>query len=249
MQHRQVDGIDTYNFPDALDGSPLLAWMGEDWVAFLAAGLLEQFQAQDAGTAMLALKCEGEPEILEDLGVSQALVSLALNGRKDGINAETYQRIWDHAVSLGYQPKGMRFEQSPPDTRLRLVTHELTNDRSAKATFIQAMVQRGGGFRPETLRKWPVEQLAREIVRRNMETFGDELRLLQLLYVELEPELQIAFLDACGVKHEKGSIEDEKEGALAEEHSVVASGVGALILYPGIKVEPRPLREEFRIGE
>ena len=50
---------------------------------------------------------------------------------------------------------------------------------------------------------------------------------------------------------ERGLVEviPLKEGALAEEHSVVASGVGALILYPGIKVEPRPLREEFRIGE
>jgi hypothetical protein len=108
----------------------------------------------------------------------------------------------------------------PSDTRLRLVTHELTTDRDAKATFIQAMVQKGGGFRPETLRKWPVEQLSREIVRRNLETFGDELRLLQLLYVELEPELQMAFLDACGVKHDKGSIEDEREGALADDASV-----------------------------
>lgn len=108
----------------------------------------------------------------------------------------------------------------PTETRLRLVTHEITNDREARATFIQAMVQRGGGFRPETLRKWPVEQLARDIVRRNLETFGDELRLLQLLYVELEPELQIAFLDACGVKHDKGSIEDEREGALADADTV-----------------------------
>ena len=125
-------------------------------------------------------------------------------------------------------PTASPYRQLPPDTRLRLVTHELTNDRSAKATFIQAMVQRGGGFRPETLRKWPVEQLAREIVRRNMETFGDELRLLQLLYVELEPELQIAFLDACGVKHDKGSIEDEKEGALADAAAVKQAATALL---------------------
>jgi hypothetical protein len=32
-------------------------------------------------------------------------------------------------------------------------------------------------------------------------------------------------------------------------NSVVASGVGALVLYPGIKLEPRPLRAEFRLGE
>lgn len=36
---------------------------------------------------------------------------------------------------------------------------------------------------------------------------------------------------------------------LSEELSVVASGVGALVLYPGIKLEPRPLRAEFRLGE
>lgn len=50
---------------------------------------------------------------------------------------------------------------------------------------------------------------------------------------------------------EKGLVEITplKEGDLAEQHSVVASGVGALILYPGIKVQPRPLRAEFRIGE
>ena len=36
---------------------------------------------------------------------------------------------------------------------------------------------------------------------------------------------------------------------LSEELSVVASGVGALVLYPGIKLEPRPLRAEFRLEE
>jgi len=37
--------------------------------------------------------------------------------------------------------------------------------------------------------------------------------------------------------------------SLSETNSVVASGVGALVLYPGIKLEPRPLRAEFRVGE
>ncbi|MDP1581185.1 MAG: LacI family DNA-binding transcriptional regulator [Candidatus Didemnitutus sp.] len=62
-----------------------------------------------------------QQRIAKDLGVSQALVSLALNGRKDGIGAETYQRIWEHAISLGYQPKGMKFEQSPQEARARQV--------------------------------------------------------------------------------------------------------------------------------
>lgn len=124
------------------------------------------------------------------------------------------------------------YRSLPLDTRLRLVAHELTTDRDAKATFIQAMVQKGGGFRPETLRKWPVDRLARTIVTRKLETFGDELRLLQLLYVELEPGLQVAFLDACGVKHENGSIAEEKDGALADE-ATVRKAAEALIAAHG----------------
>lgn len=54
-----------------------------------------------------------QQRIARDLDVSQALVSLALNGCKDGINPETYQRIWDHALSLGYLPKGMNLDRSP----------------------------------------------------------------------------------------------------------------------------------------
>ncbi len=120
------------------------------------------------------------------------------------------------------------YRSLPLDTRLRLVSHELVNDRDARASYIQAMVQKGGGFRPETLRKWPVEQLARAIVTRKLEGFGDELRLLQLLYVELEPELQVAFLDGCGVKHDNGSIAEEKEGALADEATVRRSAEALL---------------------
>ncbi len=50
---------------------------------------------------------------------------------------------------------------------------------------------------------------------------------------------------------EKGLVEVTplKNDALAEGDTVVASGVGALVLYPGLKLEPRPLRAEFRIGE
>lgn len=50
---------------------------------------------------------------------------------------------------------------------------------------------------------------------------------------------------------EKGLVEVAavKSGALAEAQTIVASGVGALVLYPGIKLEPRPLRAEFRIGD
>lgn len=38
-------------------------------------------------------------------------------------------------------------------------------------------------------------------------------------------------------------------GALDESSEVVASGVGGLILFPGAKLQPRPLKAEFRVGE
>ncbi|WP_438483567.1 efflux RND transporter periplasmic adaptor subunit [Oleiharenicola lentus] len=50
---------------------------------------------------------------------------------------------------------------------------------------------------------------------------------------------------------ERGLVEitPEKPEDLPEKQEVVASGVGALILFPGVKLEPRPLRVEFRVGE
>ena len=49
-------------------------------------------------------------EIAKELGVSQALVSMVLNGRKNGIAAETVKRIWEYAVASGYSPKGMKVD-------------------------------------------------------------------------------------------------------------------------------------------
>jgi LacI family transcriptional regulator len=54
-----------------------------------------------------------QTQLAHELGISQALVSLVLNGRKQGINAETYDRIWAHAVKRGYHPKGMHLASSP----------------------------------------------------------------------------------------------------------------------------------------
>jgi LacI family transcriptional regulator len=54
-----------------------------------------------------------QTQLAHELGISQALVSLVLNGRKQGINAETYDRIWAHAVKRGYRPKGMHLAASP----------------------------------------------------------------------------------------------------------------------------------------
>jgi LacI family transcriptional regulator len=63
--------------------------------------------------------------LAKELGVSQALVSLALNGRSVGINPDTYKRIWDHAISLGYLPKGMRVESTPDSSRARQIGYIL----------------------------------------------------------------------------------------------------------------------------
>ena len=54
-----------------------------------------------------------QTQLARELGISQALVSLVLNGRRQGINPETYDRIWAQAVKRGYHPKGMRLESSP----------------------------------------------------------------------------------------------------------------------------------------
>lgn len=62
-----------------------------------------------------------QQRIAKDLGVSQTLVSLALNGRKDSIAPETYKRIWDRAVSLGYSPKGMRIDPTVVENQLQQV--------------------------------------------------------------------------------------------------------------------------------
>lgn len=48
----------------------------------------------------------------------------------------------------------------------------------------------------------------------------------------------------------KGLVEIQPVGdaRLDDQQAVVASGVGALILFPGAKLEPRPQKEQFRIG-
>ena len=49
-----------------------------------------------------------QQKIARDLGVSQALVSLVLNGKRQNISAASAERIWKYAVKRGYRPKGMQ---------------------------------------------------------------------------------------------------------------------------------------------
>lgn len=106
------------------------------------------------------------------------------------------------------------------EKRIELVTHDVRANSGSRASYILRMVQKGGGFRQATLKKWPVEQLAREVVRRGMETLQDEIGYLQLLYVELEPGFQVEFLEAAGVAHENGVIGEEAEPPLADAATV-----------------------------
>jgi LacI family transcriptional regulator len=49
-----------------------------------------------------------QQKIARDLGVSQALVSLVLNGKRENVSPKSYERIWNYALKLGYRPKGMQ---------------------------------------------------------------------------------------------------------------------------------------------
>ncbi len=48
-----------------------------------------------------------QTQIAVELGYSQALVSMVLNGRKQGISEAAYNRIWNFAITHGYSPRGM----------------------------------------------------------------------------------------------------------------------------------------------
>lgn len=107
-----------------------------------------------------------------------------------------------------------------PDRRLALVTHAMKASRESRAVFIQRLASRPGGFRLVTLQSWPADKLAREVVRLKAETSQDEFDLLHHLFVELEPEIQIAFLDAAGVPHEGGRMPDDLEAPYADAAAV-----------------------------
>lgn len=111
------------------------------------------------------------------------------------------------------------YRSLPAEKRVQLVTHVIKASKEGRAIMVQRMMSRGG-FRPVTLQSWPAEKLASEIVRMKAETGNDELDLLHLLYVELEPAIQTTFLDAAGVKHENGKIPEELQAPYADEAGV-----------------------------
>ena len=54
-----------------------------------------------------------QKQIAKKLGVSQTLVSLVLNGRRDIVAEESYKKVWEMAVKNGYVPRGMQPAYSP----------------------------------------------------------------------------------------------------------------------------------------
>jgi LacI family transcriptional regulator len=62
-----------------------------------------------------------QQQLAQELGISQALVSLVLNGHKEGINQKTYARVWQHALKRGYQPKGMSMTGSAQQCQVGVI--------------------------------------------------------------------------------------------------------------------------------
>lgn len=112
------------------------------------------------------------------------------------------------------------FKQLTPERRLWLVQQALARHKGARALYAQRLAAKGGGFRAATLLTWPPDKLAKECLRVGALTPQDELELLQLLYVDVEPQYQITFLDACGVTHENGVMPEELEAPYAPAEKV-----------------------------
>lgn len=53
-----------------------------------------------------------QADLARELGLSQSLVSMVLNGRRDGISQEAYDRIWECARRHGYRPRGMNLQMA-----------------------------------------------------------------------------------------------------------------------------------------
>ena len=116
----------------------------------------------------------------------------------------------------------------PAARRVTLVQHAIASYKGARALYAQRLVAKGGGFRAATLMTWAPDRLAREIVRLNAETAQDELELLQVLYVDMEPAIQITFLDTAGVAHEQGVIPDGLELPYASADQVAKAAAAVL---------------------
>ncbi|HYW49053.1 MAG TPA: hypothetical protein VE861_00530 [Gemmatimonadaceae bacterium] len=111
------------------------------------------------------------------------------------------------------------------------MTYEIKTQREARGIFIQRLVSRGGGFRPASFQNWSAERLAQEVVRLKVESAQDELGLMQTLYVDLEPAIQATFLDAAGVKHTNGRIDEDVEPPFCDEGTTGRAAIALLAAH------------------
>lgn len=132
------------------------------------------------------------------------------------------------ATILPGMPPLSPYRSLPVERRVALVTYEIKTQKEARTIFIQRLVGRGGGFRPASFQNWPAERLAQEVVRLKVETAQDELGLMQTLYVDLEPTIQSTFLDAAGVKHANGRIDEDAEPPYCSAEAVKAGADAAI---------------------
>ena len=112
------------------------------------------------------------------------------------------------------------YRSLPAERRVALVTEQIRRTREMRPVWVQRLVARGGGFRAATVMSWPVDRLAREVVRLGAETAQDELDLLHFLYVEVEPGIQATFLDAAGVAHVQGRMDESLAAPYADAEAV-----------------------------
>lgn len=132
-----------------------------------------------------------------------------------------------HAMAKTLSP----FKSLPAERRLALVQQALARHKGARALYAQRIAAKGGGFRAATLVTWPPDKLAKECLRLGALTAQDELELLQLLYVDLEPQYQITFLDTAGVQHENGVMPEELEAPYADAERVKAGAEAVLAAH------------------
>jgi len=123
------------------------------------------------------------------------------------------------------------FKSLPAERRLALVQQALAKHKGTKLLYAQRIAAKGGGFRAATLVNWPAERVAKEALRLGALTPQDELELLQLLYVDLEPQYQITFLDTAGVSHEAGVIPDDLDPPYATADAVVRGAEAVLAAH------------------
>lgn len=107
----------------------------------------------------------------------------------------------------------------PAARRVALLTRLIAERQDVRAVLVQRMTKRGG-FRAVTLMAWPPAKLAQEVVRLNAQTADDELDFLQALYVDVEPQIQAAFLEAAGVKAEGAVIDESLQPPFAGAEAV-----------------------------